>query len=359
VKILQAGNSNFGYIIAKELRKRGIEADLLISKQIISGQAVINNPLGYDPSLDSYPEWVFFGEINKRTKIFNVIKKMKDYDLIHAYNAVPIHAMLSGKPYLAQSGGDDLRIKAFEKSLTGFLLRRAYKKANQFVYVWPIHKPYAEKLGIKNAIYLPRMWDAQSFKREKKKKFEGKSLSIFLPTVEDWKTKGNDKFLKAFVRLCKEKLDVFLYFVDWGKDSSKAKELLSHSQVRERVKIIPGPITREKMVEYMEKSDIVAEQFNSGSFTRLGIEAFTFGIPLLINLDEELHADLHGEAPLVINGKDETEIYTKLKEFLDSKNRLEEIGIKAQQWCNKNFDLQKNIDRYIEIYENIYDKLKK
>jgi len=81
---------------------------------------------------------------------------MKNYDLIHAYNAVPIHAMFSGIPYLAQSGGDDLRIKAFEKSLTGFLLKRAYKKSNQFVYVWPIHKPYVEKLGIKNAIYLPR-----------------------------------------------------------------------------------------------------------------------------------------------------------------------------------------------------------
>ncbi len=76
MKILQAGNSNFGYIIAKELRKRGIETDLLISKQIISGQASINDPINYDNDLDSYPEWVIFGEINKRTKIFDIIKKM-------------------------------------------------------------------------------------------------------------------------------------------------------------------------------------------------------------------------------------------------------------------------------------------
>jgi len=356
LRILQAGNSNFGYIIAKELRKRGIETDLLISKQIISGQASINDPINYDKDLDSYPEWVIFGEINKRTKIFDIIKKMKNYDLIHAYNAVPIHAMISGKPYVAQSGGDDLRIKAFEKSITGYLLRRAYKKADQFVYVWPIHKPFVEKLRIKNSIYLPRIWDVQYFTPRNSKKFEGDDLRIFFPTTEDWKTKGNDKFLKAFVRLCKENFNIFLYHVDWGKDSLKSKKILSMPEVKERMEIIPGPISREKMAEYMQKSDIVADQFNSGSFTRLGIEAFANGTPLLINLDEQLHSTLHGEAPKVINVKNEEEVYLKLKYFLKSKKELNEIGIKSREWKERHFDLQKNVDKYIEIYENILNK---
>lgn len=354
MKILQAGNANFGYVLAKELRKRGIESDLLISQEIISGvDASINDPLSHDRNIDSYPDWVHFGPINSRMKIFEITKIMKKYDLIHAYNAVPIHAMFSGKPYLAQSGGDDLRKKAFEKSLTGYLLRRSYKKADQFVYVWPIHKLYAEKLGIPNPIYLPRIWNTQFFVK-KNKNAERKGFAIFFPTIENWETKGNDKFLRAFVRLCKEKLDVFLYYVDWGKDSAKAKKILL--QKAQNVEIIPGPISREKMSEYMEKSDIVADQFNSGSFTRLGIEAFAFGIPLLINLDEKLHETLHGDAPPVINGKSEEEIFTKLKLLTQSKSTLLEMGRNAQQWTTKHFDLEKNVKRYIEIYENILKK---
>lgn len=356
MKILQTGNSNFGYVLARELRKKGIETDLLISKQIISGRASINDPLSFDPNLKSYPDWIIFGDINKRSKVFNIMKIMKKYDLIHAYNALPIHAMFSGRPYIAQSGGDDLRIKAFEKSLTGYLLRRAYKKANQFVYVWPIHKPYVEKLGIMNAIYLPRMWDTQNFVKKHIEKPEEKNLTIFFPTMEDWAIKGNDKFLKAFVKLCKENYDVFLYYVDWGNDSKKAKELLDTPKVKDKTKIIPGPISRDQMVQFMQKSDIIADQFNSGSFTRLGIEAFNFGIPLLINLDEKLHEELHGEIPPVINGKNEEEIFLRLKDFVHSKTELKEIGRKAQEWSHNHFDLKKNVERYIQIYERILKK---
>jgi len=106
----------------------------------------------------------------------------------------------------------------------------------------------------------------------------------------------------------------------------------------------------------MQKSDIVVDQFNSGSFTRLGIEAFANGTPLLINLDEQLHSTLHGEAPKVINVKNEEEVYLKLKYFLKSKKELNEIGIKSREWKERHFDLQKNVDKYIEIYENILNK---
>ena len=343
--------------MARELRKKGIESDLLVPKQMISGSFTsINDPLTFDKNIDSYPDWVHIYDNTKKGKLLSILKKMKEYDIVHAYNTLPIQAMLSRKPYLAQSGGDELRIQAFQNSLRGYLLRRAYRKANQFVYVWPIHKSLVERLGIKNAVYLPRIWDTENFVRKNLKEEEEKSLTIFFPTMEDWETKGNDKFLKAFVKLCKENCDVFLYYVDWGKDSEKAKELLNLPKVKEKTIIIKGPISREEMSQYMEKSDIVADQFNSGSFTRLGIEAFIFGIPLLINLDEKLHTDLHGEAPPIINGKNETEIYSKLKELVHSRELINEIGRKAQEWGTKHFDLKKNIEKYIQIYENILKK---
>lgn len=340
--------------MAKELRKNGIESDLLISKEIISGpNASINDPRSHDKEIQDYPEWVHFAPINSRTKIFQITKFMKNYDVIHSYNATPIHAMISGVPYIAQAGGDELRIKAFEKSITGYLLKRAYKHADQFVYVWPIHKPLVERLGIKNPVYLPRVWEPQNFKRNEQNSPEPKMFTIFLPTAEIWETKGNEKFLEAFVRLCKERDNVKLFYVDWGPDSEKAKKLLGLPNISEKVEIIPGPISREKMSEYMSKSDLLVDQFNSGSFTRMAIEAFKFGIPILINIDEDIHRELHGESPPVINAKTSDEIFKKLKELADSKHMLQKISHDAKSWYERNYALEKTLSKYIEIYKRI------
>jgi hypothetical protein len=132
MRILQVGNANFGYVMAKELRKKGIECDLLISHQQISGSSFsINDPKNHDGELSSYPNWMFFYNRDRKGKTIEIIRKMRKYDIIHAYNTLPSYAMLSGKPYITQTGGDELRIKAFEKSLTGYLLKRSYKKVLQ------------------------------------------------------------------------------------------------------------------------------------------------------------------------------------------------------------------------------------
>ena len=361
LKILQAGNPNFGYVMAKELRKRGIEADLLISKKAISGvgaygvTASINDPLSHDKNLDCYPEWIIFDDIDKKSKIFHIAKLMKKYDLIHVQEATPIHAMLSRKPYVVSAVGDDLRKKVFEKSFTGFLMRIAYKQANLVVYVWPILKPAIKKLGIKRTKFIPRIWDVSSFSNKSKQK-NNKKLVIFSPTAQLWELKGNDKFLHAFSRLCKDGYDIFLYIIDWGKDSDKAKEILRKPEIRDRVKIIPGPISREQVAHYMSLSDILAEQFNTGSYTRVGIESFFFGIPVLIHLNEKIHQETHGSLPNIINAKTEDEIYNKIKYFSENKKELEEMAKNTKKWAKEQFDLQKNIDAYIKIYESILRK---
>ena len=46
----------------------------------------------------------------------------------------------------------------------------------------------------------------------------------------------------------------------------------------------------------------------------------------------------------------------KLKELIHSREILDEIREKAQEWGKKHFDLKKNIEKYIHIYENILKK---
>ena len=165
-----------------------------------------------------------------------------------------------------------------------------------------------------------------------------------------------NKFLRAFSRLCKDGYEIFLYIIDWGKDSDKAKKILDEPEIKDKVKIIPGPISREQVAHYMACSDILVEQFNSGSYTRIGIEAFLFGIPVLLNLDEKIHQEVHGSLPDIINAKTENEIYNKIKMILQNKNKLEEMANNTKKWAEEQFDLQKNVDTYIKIYESILKK---
>ena len=356
MRILQAGNANFGYIMAKELRRRGVEADLLVSHQAVSGQNFsINDPRNHDPDMDSYPDWMIFYDRDKKIKTFHILQTMKKYDLICAYNTLPSYAMLSGKPYIAVTGGDELRKKAFERSVTGYLLKRAYKKADMVVYTWPVALPYIQRLGLHRTQYIPRIWDARGIARKSRPPNDG-ILRIFMPTAQLWDLKGNEKFLRAFVRLCKEDKNIHLYYVGWGRDAGMAQRLLSEPKAAKRTTMIPGPISREEMASYMSISDILADQFNTGSFTRTGIEAFHFGIPILVNLDYPLYQKTHGDLPSVLQCATENDIYKKISWSLENRDRLESMASDSQKWVMRHFDLQKNIDRHVELYQKILKK---
>ena len=354
MKILHAGNIGSGYTITKELRKRGIEAELLVNKIQISGFASINNPLKFDRELKGeLPSWFHIFQANTKGWKTSVLKLMRKFDLIHSYGELTYFAMVSRKPYVTQVIGDDIRVRAYGKTFRGLLMKTAYKRSKFLFYEWPPLEPFVKKLGTKNAKFIPKLWNTSNFSNKNFKRPNNEKLVLFHPLGQHWKWKGNDKFLRAFVRLCKENCDVFLYLVNWERDAVKALKLLDKPYVKEKLEILEGPIPREQMVRYMEKSDILVDQFNSGSFTRIGIEALNFGIPLLMNLNEDLHHSLYGDIPSVLNAKNEDEIYSKLIQLTNSKENLLIYAKQSQDWVKKHYDIDKNIKEYIEIYKKI------
>lgn len=358
MRILHVGNADSGYVITKELRKIGWDCEFITPKQMIYGiNEKVSNPLNFDDDLkDELPEWMSTYDLNEKGWKRKLIKKMRQYDLIHAYMEAPIFGLFSGKPMISQSVGDDLRELAFKNSLKGLLLRKAYGRSKMHIFEWPPHKPFVEKLKIKNSVFIPKIWDFSYFQNSNLEKNNKKTLILFHPLTQNWKEKGNDKFLKGFVKLCKAKQDVFLYYVEWGSDANNAKDLLDHPEVRKRIKTIDGPIPKNKMLEYMQKSDILVDQFNSGSFTRTGIEGMSFGIPLLMNFDEQLHLELFGKIPSVINVKDENEIFEKINFFIKNKEEIRKFGENSKKWVLNHYNIERNIQKYADIYNKIKNK---
>ena len=129
MKILQAGNLvNLGYIVTRELRKVGIDSDLIMERN----PSKTSDPKVFDKNLGfNYPNWIKFYDRSKSGWKRNIIKTMRDkkYDLIHSYTELSIFAYLSRRPFIANPTGSDLREMAFSNSIRGILLRRALNKA--------------------------------------------------------------------------------------------------------------------------------------------------------------------------------------------------------------------------------------
>ena len=355
MKILHAGNLvNIGYYFVRELRKYNINAELLMHKD----PGPTDDPLNYDPELKGkYPEWIKIYDLKGSWKI-QIMKLMrsKKYDLIHAYVEAPIFAQFSSRPFIAHVLGSDLRELAFTKSLRGFLLRRAYKKAKVVLFYEPKLLPYLKKLGVKRKIFFPYTPNDVFYPKNVRLEELKDKFVIFHPARADWKIKGNDILIKGFAKFVKNNPNGILMIVEHGKNLSKDmirnRELVNELKIIENVKFLKGPLNTTDLAYYYNYSDVVADQFALGEGGVIYLEAMACRKPVLINLDQSEQKKVFDEPPPIVNAKNSDEISDCLEKLKDKKIR-EEIGNKSYEWVKTYLDKDKSIKKLIKIYEKI------
>ncbi len=347
--------ANLAYVIVKTLRNAGIDAELLMQKY----PAVTADPKSLDTELDSYPSWIKFWDNRSKDWKKQILKHMRDkqYDLIHTYVELPIFGLLSRRPFIAHTQGSDMKELAFERSIKGMLLRRAYHKAKAVIFFQPHHLPLIQKLKLNNAIFIAPPWDVNRFSpKQAGTKQNDEKIVIFHPTAQIWRLKGNDKFIKAFVRLCKERDDVYLYLIERGEDLDRAKDLLTEPLQNGKVHFIHGPLKQSGLVEYYNMCDIIADQFTLGSVGSIGWETLSCKKPLLAFIHSELYARTYGEAPPIVNVNDEDSIYDALCKLITSRSLREEIGEASRQWITRYHSADTFVKKCTRLYEGILNK---
>lgn len=335
MKILHAGNmANLGYLAARELRKSGLDVDLLLEKNSPKG----SDPKRFDPLLnENYPEWILFFDKKKSSWKYDIIKVMrnKKYDLIHAYVELPIFAYVSRRPFIAHSQGSDFRELAFSNSVKGMLLRKAYKKAKIVLFSQPDQLPLFSKLKLVNYLFIPILWDTSFYKpMQIVSSVYSDKFVIFHPSNLEWRLKGNDIFLRGFADFVKENPSSVLVIVDRGIDSEKTHELINHLDIKDKVVFIPGPLNSSELLCYYNICDVVADQFKLGSIGSIGLETFCCGKPLISFINEELHKYVYEEMPPICNARDSSEVKQQL-EYLKHNEIRSRIGKQGYNWVIK------------------------
>lgn len=342
---------NLAYVITRQLRKDGVEADLLLERN----PTKTSDPFIFDPSLNNnYPTWFYLFDKSKPSWKKEVIKKMREkkYDLIHAYVEMPIFAYLSRRPFIAHTQGSDLREMAFTNSIRGILLRRAYKRAKAVLFFQPDYPPLLKKLKLKNGIFLPPLWDTNFYKPMKVETEYSDKFLIFHPTGLIWRHKGNDRFIRAFSKFSNTNPDAFLIIVDRGIDAKKTHSLVQNLGITNKVKFIPGPLNSSELLFYYNLADVVVDQFVVGSVGSIAWEVFSCEKPLIAYINAEYYEKLYGESPPLINAKTIEEIHESLHHLKNGKTR-KELGVAARKWVTKYHSAEVFNKKLLSIYDHI------
>jgi len=352
MRVLIAGNlANTGYYIAKLLRTKGIEADLLMKKNDL----IVHDPRSLDGMIE-YPEWIRFWDGTKRNWKLKIVSIMKKYDIIHASTELPIFALFSRKPYIAMTTGDDIVELAHKRSIKGILLKCAYKKAMVVVYTGTYMYPSVIKLKLKNALFIPLLWSYEKFNPRQSNRIDEK-LTIFHPTNHYWKDKGNDIFLKAFVKLAKTNDKIHLITINRGRDFKRSLEILNVPELKGRFTILPETLPHNQLPQIYANVDVIADQFIAGSLGLIGQEAMASEKPLISYVDTELYQKIYGDIPPILNAKTEKEVYDFLVQLSSDTTMLNKIGNESRKWLLKHHNPDTIIEKYIYLYSALLDGL--
>lgn len=341
---------NQGYITAKELRKKGYDVNLLAEEN----SHITTDPAYLEPDLkNNYPEWIKFFNKNNSNWKFQIIKIMKQYDLIHSWVEFSIFAQFCGKPFIVNTQGSDFRELSNSKTIKGILLKRSYKKSRLIIYnqpdFWSINKKILEQKGF----FIPIIWGDENWPKYEKERKNDK-LTIFHPTNLDFRLKKNQNLFEAFHKFIKQVPNSHLIIIDRGVDSKKTHKIIKELELENNTEFVKGPLNKTEMAKFYINSDIVVDQFTIGSMGSIALESMIYKKPLITYINNELHRKSYGSIPPLISAKNPSEIFEGLLKLKD-KNERKRVGMKLNTWVKEHHSSEK-ISEQIGLVYNLIEK---
>lgn len=284
---------------------------------------------------------------------------IRGYDIIQAYGLDPVIVMFADTkiPIVAFEHGT-LRDLPFENTIKGKLLSLAYKKARKVIITNPDCVDAGEKLKLKNFFFIPHPLDENNFKPMKSRlrqelelKYD-KDFIIFHPTRHNWEIKKNQEIIKAFSKFLQINPKSLLIFCDWGQDQKKSKKLIEELKIEKNIIWLPI-LSKKRLAEYYNASDIIADQFSPNIFGTTTPEALSCEKPSIINLEKDYALKTFKEMPPIAKAGNSEEIYDWLIKFYQNPFLRKKMGEEGRHWILKYHSSKVVTEKLIDVYKDI------
>lgn len=305
-------------------------------------------------------------------KFFRRYKKAKDVKLIIKNNDnININGIISDTwkslelcideidkkkiPVMCLAHGNELIYKNDNKKNR---LTKTLSKVNMIVANSNYTADLLTKLKInKNKIFVvnPGATDLRFLKSKKTYDFKGSPILLTLARLE--KRKGHEKVIKIFNKLKKDFPNIIYLIAGNGPEKKYLENLVKKYNLSESVFFI-GTINDFQKKEIFELSTLhvmpTTNESESGSIEGFGIsfiEAAMFGLT-------SIATDVGGTSDAIINNntgillKNDDDFYLIIRDLLKNKAELLRLGNNAKARANKEFNWDKVVKNYLQIFES-------
>ncbi|HEY8139807.1 MAG TPA: glycosyltransferase family 4 protein [Nitrososphaera sp.] len=382
MRILILGNmANDGYAVAKELRKMNKDVDLAVNSSDF-GMALpewedAELSHGIDPYLADgntmrkywiRPPWIRYFDFMNRTHWKNqlwgkiksridVIKMMREYDIVETHVPFSIYSQFSGVPYVVYDAGW-IRYFPYSRGIRDKLARRGYSKAKSIIITNPDTfeisdgLPYLDK---KKIFFSPFAIDTDKYRpmdaRELRSQYaKDDEILLFSPSRQSWKEKGNDKMIRAFARFAKQMPGSKFIMVAWSEDEQNSKSLVESLGISDKI-IWIKPVPKNQLIRYYNAADIILDQFVLGSWGTSTPEAMACGKPVLMFYKKEYILRAFGKEPPILSSLSDDDIYSNLLKIAKDPEYAADMGNKSREWIIETHSSRVVAQRHLEILQ--------
>jgi glycosyltransferase involved in cell wall biosynthesis len=349
------------YNITLAMRRRGIEADLVVTNREYQGDV---------PTWENgdTPVWVKTVKVPKRRVLRDLVlvgklgRLFPKYDLTFCHYPSSLQAYVTNATYVPYDSGA-IRYLPFSKNpLPPYrkhflwtnallkLLKRSYRKAPVILFTNPDTLPIFREADL-DARFVPFAIDAERY--SPKGDSHRESLVFFMPSRHHWIEKSNDKAIKAFADFHK-RFGGQMVLVNWGTDLEKSKEVVRKLGIESSVSYLE-PMPKAELIEQYRNSDVVLDQFTLGSWGTATPEAMACGKPVIMYYNSAVVKDCFGSLPPILNSFSIGDIEKNMEECL-SRDFRRTVGQKSREWIKKTHDPDLVVDIHLDVAEQVINR---
>ena len=253
--------------------------------------------------------------------------------------------MLAGKKYIAYEHGT-IRAIPFQDDLQGRICKMVYQKADGAIISNFDNNIAAEKLGLKNYVCIPHYINEMDVPEELGQRLRNKLMKdydadfiLYNPSRQHWSSKkdggwekGNDILIRGFADFVKKANPKALgIFTEWGESLKQSRALITELGIEDRI-VWVDPVPHKKMIEYIQASHVVSDQFLLGTFGGIPAKAFMHGRPVLSSFDPSLHEWCFKIMPPFLPARSETDIRKSLENCYTNHSFYKNKAKESQIW---------------------------